>query len=143
MFTPLLRGWHSESATNLPLQICLYFNLYFFPFWWACEVIILELKNQVLSSSYHIVLCVLLTLISLVEVIRLDLGYIGTLQEKVPELAGFWLLNLLLQIPVTLFGCCDQQLMVLPLRYGVNLVFMAFLFIETVLTVSRLCSMGH
>ncbi|XP_072408524.1 transmembrane protein 17B-like isoform X3 [Chiloscyllium punctatum] len=94
-----------ESATSLPLQICLYFNLYFFPFWWVCEVIILELK--------------------------------------VPELAGFWLLSLLLQIPMTLFDCCNPRFMVLPLEYGVNLVFIAFLLIETVLTFSSLRRMVH
>ncbi|XP_072408522.1 transmembrane protein 17B-like isoform X1 [Chiloscyllium punctatum] len=132
-----------ESATSLPLQICLYFNLYFFPFWWVCEVIILELKYQVLSTYYRIVLCVLLILISLVEVIRLYLGYIGNLQEKVPELAGFWLLSLLLQIPMTLFDCCNPRFMVLPLEYGVNLVFIAFLLIETVLTFSSLRRMVH
>ncbi|XP_048381360.2 transmembrane protein 17B-like [Stegostoma tigrinum] len=132
-----------ESATSLPLQICLCFNLYFFPFWWLCEIIMLELKYQVLSTYYRIVLTVLLVLISLVEVIRLYLGYIGNLREKVPELAGFWLLSLLLQIPMALFDCCNPRLLVLPLEYCVNVVFIAMLLTETVLTFSNLRRMVH
>ena len=34
------------------------------------------------------------------QVVRLYLGYLGNLGERVPELAGFWLLTILLQLPM-------------------------------------------
>ncbi|XP_078391993.1 transmembrane protein 17B-like [Cetorhinus maximus] len=123
-----------ESATSLPLQMCLYFNLYFFPFWCVSEIVMLELKYYAVSAYYRIVLWVLLILISWVEIIRLYLGYIGNLQEKVPELAGFWLLTLLLQIPMTLFGMSNPHLVELPLDYGVNIIYLAMLGTESLLT---------
>ena len=37
------------------------------------------------------------------QVVRLYLGYLGNLGERVPELAGFWLLTILLQLPMQVF----------------------------------------
>ena len=37
---------------------------------------------------------------TIIEITRLYLGYLGNLTEKVPELAGFWLLTVLLQLPM-------------------------------------------
>lgn len=33
-----------EVVSSLPLQMSLYFNLWFFPVWWICEVVMLQLK---------------------------------------------------------------------------------------------------
>nr|XP_033776521.1 transmembrane protein 17 isoform X2 [Geotrypetes seraphini] len=89
----------NEVVSNLPLQMSLYFNVFYFPFWWVCYVTILQLKYSVLPDYYKFILVTILILVSLIEVIRLYLGYMGNLQEKVPELAGFWLLSVLLQLP--------------------------------------------
>ncbi|XP_067864852.1 transmembrane protein 17B-like isoform X1 [Heterodontus francisci] len=129
-----LKCWIGQQvSSSLPLQMCLYFNLYFYPFWWACKVTMVQLKYPVLSNYYRIVLSALLTMMTLVEVIRLMLGYMGNLQEKVPELAGFWLLTLLLQIPMTLFDTCNPKLAVLPLEYGASIVYLALLLAEVLL----------
>ena len=40
------------------------------------------------------------------QVVRLYLGYLGNLGEKVPELAGFWLLTILLQLPMQVCIIC-------------------------------------
>jgi transmembrane protein 17 len=37
------------------------------------------------------------------EIIRLYLGYVGNLSERVPELTGFWLLTLMVEIPLSTF----------------------------------------
>ncbi|XP_067864853.1 transmembrane protein 17B-like isoform X2 [Heterodontus francisci] len=91
-----LKCWIGQQvSSSLPLQMCLYFNLYFYPFWWACKVTMVQLK--------------------------------------VPELAGFWLLTLLLQIPMTLFDTCNPKLAVLPLEYGASIVYLALLLAEVLL----------
>lgn len=34
----------NEVVSSLPLQMSLYFNVYFFPFWWLSIVVMLHLK---------------------------------------------------------------------------------------------------
>ncbi|KYO23654.1 transmembrane protein 17 isoform A [Alligator mississippiensis] len=77
----------NEIVSSLPLQMSLYFNLYFFPFWWVSSVVMLQLKYSVLPDYYKFILVTIIILASLIEAIRLYLGYIGNLQEKV--IAGF------------------------------------------------------
>nr|XP_030123113.1 transmembrane protein 17 isoform X1 [Taeniopygia guttata] len=89
-----------EILSSLPLQMSLYFNVYFFPLWWLITVAILYMKYPALSDYYKFILVTIMILVSLTELIRLYLGYVGNLLEKVPELAGFWLLTLLPQLPV-------------------------------------------
>ncbi|XP_029431084.1 transmembrane protein 17 [Rhinatrema bivittatum] len=117
----------NEVVSNLPLQMSLYFNVFYFPFWWVCYVTILQLKYSVLPDYYKFILVTILILMSLIEVIRLYLGYTGNLQEKVPELAGFWLLSLLLQLPLLLFLLFNEGLELQPLERATHIVFLLFL----------------
>ncbi|XP_065445815.1 transmembrane protein 17 isoform X3 [Chrysemys picta bellii] len=73
----------NEIVSSLPLQMSLYFNLYFFPFWWVSSVVMLQLKYPVLPDYYKFILVTVIVLASLIEAIRLYLGYMGNLQEKV------------------------------------------------------------
>ncbi|XP_077171502.1 transmembrane protein 17 isoform X2 [Paroedura picta] len=82
----------NELVSNLPLQMSLYFNLCFFPFWWVSSVVMLQLK--------------------------------------VPELAGFWLLSLFLQLPLILFLLLNEGLKIQPLERAVHIVFVAFLVFQ-------------
>ncbi|XP_044754794.1 transmembrane protein 17-like isoform X2 [Coccinella septempunctata] len=78
----------------------LYFNVIYSPFW---LFIILMYLNEKLESFNHLHKFVIITIISIaivVEILRLYLGYEGNLRDKVPELAGFWMLSILLQFPV-------------------------------------------
>ncbi|XP_071596215.1 transmembrane protein 17 isoform X2 [Heliangelus exortis] len=79
----------NEIASSLPLQMSLYFNVYFFPFWWLSTVAMLYLK--------------------------------------VPELAGFWLLSLLLQLPIINFLLFNEGLKIQPLERAVHVIFALFL----------------
>ncbi|XP_045473252.1 transmembrane protein 17-like isoform X2 [Harmonia axyridis] len=90
----------NEVKSNLPLQMSLYFNVIYAPFWFF---IILTYLNEKLEDFTHLHKFVIITTISiaiLVEILRLYLGYEGNLKDKVPELAGFWMLSILLQFPV-------------------------------------------
>ncbi|KAM9017712.1 transmembrane protein 17 isoform 1-T1 [Ara ararauna] len=87
-------GADNEVVSSLPLQMSLYFNVYFFPFWWLSIVVMLHLK--------------------------------------VPELAGFWLLTLLLQLPTILFLLFNEGLKIQPLERAVNSIFAVFLTFQVI-----------
>ncbi|KAM4680985.1 transmembrane protein 17 [Amazona ochrocephala] len=125
-------GADNEVVSSLPLQMSLYFNVYFFPFWWLSIVVMLHLKYPDLSDYYKFILVTIMILTSLIEVIRLYLGYMGNLQEKVPELAGFWLLTLLLQLPTILFLLFNEGLKIQPLERAVNSIFAVFLTFQVI-----------
>ncbi|XP_067421540.1 transmembrane protein 17 isoform X2 [Emydura macquarii macquarii] len=84
----------NEIVSSLPLQMSLYFSLYFFPFWWVSSVVMLQLK--------------------------------------VPELAGFWLLSLLLQLPIILFLLFNEGLKIQPLERAVHIIFALFLTFQVI-----------
>ncbi|XP_076159566.1 transmembrane protein 17B isoform X1 [Alosa pseudoharengus] len=132
-----------EVVSSLPLQMSLYFNLWFFPMWWVCEVIMLHLKYPALPDYYKFILVTVLILMTLIEGIRLYLGYVGNLQEKVPELAGFWLLSLLLQFPLILFQLFNESILVQPLERGVHIVLSLFVLTEALSGFVALREMVH
>ncbi|KFW05808.1 Transmembrane protein 17, partial [Eurypyga helias] len=122
----------NEVVSSLPLQMALYFNVYFFPFWWLSAVVMLHLKYPILSDYYKFILVTIMILVSVIEIIRLYLGYMGNLQEKVPELAGFWLLTLLLQLPMILFLLFNEGLKIQPLERAVHIIFALFLTFQVI-----------
>ncbi|XP_053155635.1 transmembrane protein 17-like [Hemicordylus capensis] len=122
----------NEIVSNLPLQMSLYFNLCFFPFWWLSSVVVLQLKYSFLPDYYKFILVTVIILSTLIEIIRLYLGYMGNLQEKVPELAGFWLLSLLLQLPLILFLLLNESLKIQPLERAVHIIFVIFLVFQVI-----------
>lgn len=89
--------------SNLPLQVCLYFNVIFFPFWLAVNFVMIPLKYSNLEILYQFILVLSLVAIIVIEGIRLYIGYLGNLKEKIPETASFWLISVLLQTPLQLF----------------------------------------
>ncbi|XP_068111630.1 transmembrane protein 17A-like isoform X1 [Hyperolius riggenbachi] len=119
-----------DIVSSLPLQISLYFNTFYFPFWWISDVIALQLKYILLPDHYKFILVTLLILMSVIEVIRLFLGYRGNLQEKVPELAGFWLLSILLQLPLLLFLIINPGVEPLPLEWATHGILVLFLLFQ-------------
>ncbi|NXP12244.1 TMM17 protein, partial [Thinocorus orbignyianus] len=67
---------------SLPLQMMLYFNFYYFPVWFVAEGMMLQLKYELLPQHYQFLLVTAFIILSLTEVSRLYLGYVGNLQEK-------------------------------------------------------------
>ncbi|XP_068459920.1 transmembrane protein 17B [Clinocottus analis] len=113
--------------SSLHLQMSLYFNMWFFPLWWISETVMLHLKYPALPDYYKFILVTILILMTLIEAIRLFLGYAGNLQEKVPELAGFWLLSILLQFPLIMFQLFNEAILIQPLERGVHIVLSMFI----------------
>lgn len=52
------------------------------------------------------------------------------LSLEVPELAGFWLLSFLFQLPILLFFMTDPDIIILPLERAVHSLYLAFLLAE-------------
>lgn len=63
--------------------MCLFFNVCFFPFWLIIAVAILYVKYNYLNYLYKFILVTVLVAVVLIEVVRLYLGYLGNLTEKV------------------------------------------------------------
>ncbi|NXN14822.1 TMM17 protein, partial [Indicator maculatus] len=68
--------------SSLPLQMLLYFNVYYFPVWCLAEGMILQLKYHLLPWHYQFLLVTAFLILSLAECSRLYLGYVGNLQQK-------------------------------------------------------------
>ncbi|NXS59159.1 TM17B protein, partial [Brachypteracias leptosomus] len=68
--------------SSLPLQMMLYFNVYYFPIWCLVEGMTLQLKYHLLPGHYQFLLVTAFIILSLAEGSRLYLGYVGNLQEK-------------------------------------------------------------
>ncbi|KAI9523559.1 transmembrane protein 17B [Gymnodraco acuticeps] len=119
-----------KVLSSLHLQMSLYFNMWFFPLWWISETVMLQLKYPALPDYYKFILVTVLIVMTLIEAIRLFLGYAGNLQEKVPELAGFWLLSILLQFPLILFQLFNEAILIQPLERGVHIVLAIFILTQ-------------
>ncbi len=122
----------NEIVTDLPLQICLFFNVCYFPFWLVIAAVLAYLKYDHLNYLYKFVLITILVATTVIEVTRLYLGYLGNLTEKVPELAGFWLLTVLLQLPMQGFLLFNEDLVILPMERAANLLMVTLVLIELV-----------
>lgn len=126
--TFLLRD--KRVLSSLKLQMSLFFNTWFFPFWWISEIVMLHLKYPALPDYYKFILVTVVIVMTLIEAIRLYLGYAGNLQEKVPELAGFWLLSILLQLPLILFQLFNEAILIQPLERGIHIVLAIFILTQ-------------
>ncbi|XP_014015490.1 transmembrane protein 17A isoform X1 [Salmo salar] len=131
----------NELVSHLPLQMILYFNIFYFPCWWVSAVLMLDLKLYYLPGYYQALLVTGVVLLTICEITRLYLGYIGNLKEKslslcsslsdqVPELAGFWLISFLFQLPILLFFLTDEDIIILPLERAVHSIYLLFILSE-------------
>ncbi|XP_052802581.1 transmembrane protein 17B-like [Mya arenaria] len=122
----------NDYVTNLPLQMAIYFNAFFAPFWIIVTVVGLEVKYDELNILYKITLIAVYITYTIIEVVRLYVGYTGNLMERVPELAGFWLLTLLIQFPLILLLTFNEDARILPIERAVNIVEGLFVLFEII-----------
>ncbi|XP_061628825.1 transmembrane protein 17B isoform X3 [Phyllopteryx taeniolatus] len=92
----------------------------------------LQQKYSALPDYYKFILVTVLILMTVIEAIRLYLGYVGNLREKIAELAGFWLLSILLQLPQILFQLFNEAILVQPLERGIHIVLALFILTQAV-----------
>ncbi|KAL0273002.1 UNVERIFIED_CONTAM: hypothetical protein PYX00_005783 [Menopon gallinae] len=118
--------YRSEIISDLPLQMSLYFNVCFFPVWFITTVF------QCLTNLYRFIAVTVQVAVTGIEVLRIYLGYFGNLSEKIPEVAGFWMLSILLQLPLQLFLIVNPQLYLKPIEYTVQSIMLVMLVFQLV-----------
>lgn len=68
-----------------------------------------------------------------IEILRIYLGYFGNLTEKIPEVAGFWMLSILLQLPLQTFLLASTQLLLEPIEYTVQTIMLILLVSQLII----------
>ena len=76
----------NEIVSDLPLQMALFFNVCYFPAWLIISVVITIVKYDHLNYLYKFILVTVLIAATIIEIIRLYLGYLGNLTEKVTQI---------------------------------------------------------
>ncbi|KAK2583316.1 hypothetical protein KPH14_009318 [Odynerus spinipes] len=122
----------NQVQSSLPLQMALYFNVWLLPIWFFISIISLDSKYFQLTDVYKFITVAIFLLISILECTRLYLGYLGNLAEKIPELASFWLISTLIQLPLELFLLLDSRTMLQLSEKIVNSLMIIFLTIEII-----------
>ncbi|XP_051153701.1 transmembrane protein 17-like isoform X2 [Leptopilina boulardi] len=98
-----------EVRSNLLLQIVLYFNVWFYPVWIWILLCNVDAKYCKLNDVYQVISVAVFIAVIILEGVRLYLGYLGNLAIKIPELATFWLISTLLQLPLEMFLILDPR----------------------------------
>lgn len=119
-----------STKSNLSLQVALYFNAWFLPLWFLTMLIGLDAKYDRLTDLYKAATLLTFLFTSTLECLRLYLGYLGNLMERIPELASFWLTSALIQLPLQLFLLTGQQIESRPIEMAVGICMLFFLVAE-------------
>ncbi|XP_046421804.1 transmembrane protein 17B-like isoform X2 [Neodiprion virginianus] len=85
-----------------------------------------------LSDIYKFITVGVFVIVAVSECIRLYLGYLGNLAEKIPELACFWLISTLIQFPLQMFTLVDGRMLPGRGEHVVNSVMLVFLLTEII-----------
>lgn len=125
-----------DYSSSLPLQMLLYFNVCFFPCWLFSLTFILPVLTLVGDNNHTILMVFAFVFKTVIEFVRLYLGYTGNLAERMPELTAFCLLTIIFQIPLSVF------LLVYPLAaittvkmsliFAVEILYLTFLGLEAI-----------
>ncbi|CAH8287654.1 unnamed protein product [Heterobilharzia americana] len=121
-----------EYVTNLPLQMAFYFNSLYAPFWFLGTLMTLVIEFAYLDPVYKVITTSIFALYSVLEGLRLYLGYAGNLMELVPELAGSWLLTVLIQLPAISFLLFNPHMILSSFERTVHIIEFIFIIFESV-----------
>uniref|UniRef100_A0A0N5ACH2 Uncharacterized protein n=1 Tax=Syphacia muris TaxID=451379 RepID=A0A0N5ACH2_9BILA len=88
------------------------------------------MKILLLSNTDKVIIATLNFIGMIIEPVRLYLGYYGNLSEKVSALSGFWIISLILQLPISIFLGFSFHTLTLPLERCVYTLHIGFLLIE-------------
>ncbi|KAK4470082.1 hypothetical protein MN116_006546 [Schistosoma mekongi] len=120
-----------EYVTNLPLQMSFYFNSLYAPFWFIGTLMTLIIEFEYLDPVYKVINTAVFALYSILECIRLYLGYAGNLMELVPELAGSWLLTILIQLPGISFMLFNSGMIISSFERTMHIVEFVMIVFES------------
>ncbi|XP_063243629.1 transmembrane protein 17-like isoform X3 [Bacillus rossius redtenbacheri] len=112
---------------SLPLQMSLYFNIFFLPVWLITLIVILPVKYECLSDIYRFITVTVVVAVIVVECLRLYLGYLGNVSE---------------QLPLQLFLTLNQRTAPQLVEVAVQLVMLALLLVQLVTGLAALGRAG-
>ncbi|XP_047988674.1 transmembrane protein 17-like [Leguminivora glycinivorella] len=98
----------------LQLQKCLFINVYLYLVWVPVVGFFLYVKLDLLGHLTRYLSLTVYTLLVVIEFTRLYLGQYGNLSCRVPELAGFLMLSVLMQLPLVSFFLFNPYLLSTP-----------------------------
>ncbi|XP_037114089.1 transmembrane protein 17A-like [Syngnathus acus] len=123
------------------LQMSIYFNMFYVPCWWFSSVCMLQVKFAHLPGYYQGLAISGIALVTVVETVRLYLGYFGNLHQNVAWLCCFCVLTLSLELPVLLFFVTDEGELILPLERAVHSLLLTAALAQVVAAALALHSM--
>ncbi|XP_026674424.1 transmembrane protein 17A-like, partial [Ceratina calcarata] len=107
-------------------------NLWVFPVWLLIIIINLDAKYYELTNVYKLVAVAVFLVLSIFEILKLYLGYLGNLGGKIPELASCWLISILIQFPLEMFLLCDHGMLPNSTEIFINSFMVCLLLIEII-----------
>ncbi|XP_052750599.1 transmembrane protein 17-like [Galleria mellonella] len=116
------------------LQKCLYLNVYLYTTWIFVVAFFLYTKLDILGHLTKYLSITVFTLIVVIEYARLYLGHYGNLSCRVPELAGFLMVTVLMQIPLVSFFLFNPYLLSTPTEIILHAVLWGLTLAEIVLS---------
>ncbi|XP_060529871.1 transmembrane protein 17-like isoform X3 [Cylas formicarius] len=121
-----------EVNSNLPLQIAAYLNVVFAPIWAVIMMILLYNNYEEFSEIYKFLVVTVILIAFTLEPLRLYMCYEGNLKDKIPELAGFWMLSTFIQFPLQAFLLFDSRLQIYYIQVAAQGVMFLLLSIELI-----------
>ncbi|KAI5636312.1 hypothetical protein NE865_10978 [Phthorimaea operculella] len=122
-----------KYQTMLRLQKCLYINIYLSAIWILTVGFFLHEKMQLLGHLTKYLALTVFALFILIESARLYLGHYGNLACRVPELAGFLMLTVLMQMPLVSFFLFNPYLLSTPTEVTLHVFVWLISCLEVVL----------
>ncbi|KAI8925828.1 hypothetical protein BC831DRAFT_426367 [Entophlyctis helioformis] len=124
--------------SSLPFQMLMYFNIFLYPVWLTGAWLVFTWKMAWFQLSYwHLYQTLFLMLaFSIMEPVRLWLGYNGNLRERVPEISGCFVFSCFPQLLVLVYLLVGQPFtsrgFSLPIETALNFVYMCLVVPEIV-----------
>ncbi|XP_018027114.1 transmembrane protein 17 [Hyalella azteca] len=119
-------------TSSLPLQMSIFFSGIFFPVWLISTYTIFYYKFWRLTTAYRYVVALVYVAVPPLEFVRLRLGYSGNIRERVPELAGSWLVVALLLLPLLLFLLLVPGCKLTAMEYPLHCFYLIILIVHII-----------
>ncbi|XP_013182094.1 PREDICTED: transmembrane protein 17-like [Papilio xuthus] len=121
-----------EYRAMIRLQKCIYFNQYIYAIWFTVVIFFLYVKLDKLDHLSKYLSVTSFVLLFIIEVTRLYLAHYGNLSSRVPELAGFLMLTILMQMPLVSFFVFNPYLLSTHTEYVLHISLLLITVLEII-----------
>ena len=131
-----------QVASNTPLQMTLYFNIPYALLWACMNQLLFSWKSAMfdLPIVVAVVSPMVFWVFFFVEPLRIMLGYVGNLRERVAWLGGFWVLTLLTTVVHIYFIVFQWGIgwFNLPIEVVMSVMYLLLVFTQMLLSYSTI-----